>query len=303
MDAKTGVRRNAEKRKTWALVLMGGGARGLAHIGVLAVLEENGLAPDIVTGTSMGAIVGGLYAAGLSAAELREIACGLNLNKYFDKSAASRRFKSPKGFFEYLMLTDHRYRMFKKVGLDKGDVVEDYIQKLTGDVRIESLPIKFVCTAADLLSGKEVLFERGKLCRALRASMSLPILFSPVRAKDKLLVDGGVLDNAPVEAAKKAGASVTVLVDVHRQLQKMPPARMRRAPQIIQRTFDMAGAAAIENLVCRADVVLRVPLDIDTLDFSGPEKIIQAGEKSATAGLPLLKKSLGIRRRSSDREV
>jgi NTE family protein len=303
MHARAGGRRNAEKHKTWALVLMGGGARGLAHIGVLAVLEENGLVPDIVTGTSMGAIVGGLFAAGLSAAELGEIACGLNLNKYIDKSVALRRFKGPKGFFEHLMLTDHRNRLFKKVGLDKGDVVEEYIHKLTGDVRIESLPMKFVCTAADLLSGKEVLFERGKLYRALRASMSLPILFSPVRAKDMLLVDGGVLDNAPVEAAKRAGASVTVLVDVHRQLQKMPPARMRRAPQIIQRTLDMAGAAAIENLVRRADVVLRVPLDIDTLDFSGPEKIIQAGEKSATAGLPLLKKTLGLRRRSSEREV
>jgi NTE family protein len=303
MDTGASGRGNAEKRETWALVLMGGGARGLAHIGVLAVLEENGLVPDIVAGTSMGAIVGGLYAAGLSAAELREIACGLNLNKYFDKSAASRRFKSPKGFFEYLMLTDQRYRMFKKVGLDKGDVVEEYIQKLTGDVRIESLPIKFVCPAADLLSGKEVLFERGKLHRALRASMSLPILFSPVRAKDMLLVDGGVLDNAPVEAAKKAGASVTVLVDVHRHLRKMTPGRLRRAPQIIQRTLDMAGAAAVEGLVGRADVVLRVPLDIDTLDFSEPEKIIQAGEEAATAGLPLLERSLGLRRGSSAREA
>jgi NTE family protein len=298
MDAGVSGRGNEAKRKTWGLVLMGGGARGLAHIGVLAVLEENGLVPDIVTGTSMGAIVGGLYAAGLSAAELREIACGLNLNKYIDKSVAWRRFKGPKGFFEHLMLTDHRNRLFKKVGLDKGDVVEEYLQKLTGDVRIESLPIKFVCTAADLVSGKEVLLERGQLHRALRASMSLPVLFSPVRAKDMLLVDGGVLDNAPVEAAKKAGASVTVLVDVHRHLQKMPPGRLRRAPQIIQRTLDMAGAAAIEGLVRRADVVLRVPLDIDTLDFSEPEKIIRAGEEAATAGLPLLKKSIGIRRRS-----
>ena len=88
----------------------------------------------------MGAMVGGLFAAGLSAAELREIACGLNLNKYIDRSVGLRRLKGPKGFFEYLMLTDHRNRLFKKVGLDKGDVVEKFTQKLTGDVRIESLP-------------------------------------------------------------------------------------------------------------------------------------------------------------------
>lgn len=108
----------------------------------------------------------------------------------------------------------------------------------------------------------------------------------------------GVLDNAPVEAAKKAGASVTVLVDVHRHLREMTPGRLRHAPQIIQRTLDMAGAAAIEDLVRRADVVFRVPLDIDTLDFSSPEKIIRAGEEVAAAGLPLLKETLGIRRRS-----
>jgi NTE family protein len=288
---------NAEKRKTWALVLMGGGARGLAHIGVLAVLEEKGLVPEIVTGTSMGAIVGGLFAAGLPAARLKEIACGLRLNDYIKKSIAPRRFKGPKGFLEYLMLADYKNRLFKKVGMDKGDAVEKFIQKLTGDVRIESLPVKFVCNAADLVSGKEVLFDRGKLHRALRASMSLPILFTPVRIKGMLLVDGGVIDNAPIEAAKKAGASVTVVGDVHRPLRKMTPGSVRHAPQIIQRTLEMAGTAALEGLVRRADVVIRVPLDIDTLDFSGPEKIIRAGEEAATACLPLLKKSLGIRRR------
>ncbi len=174
MDAGAGGRGNAEKRKTWALVLMGGGARGLAHIGVLAVLEKNGLRPDIVTGTSMGAMVGGLFAAGLSAAELREIACGLNLNKYIDRSVGLRRLKGPKGFFEYLMLTDHRNRLFKKVGLDKGDVVEKFIQKLTGDVRIESLPSCLhgrpprpagVCSSAASFTGRS-----GRRCLSLSFS-------------------------------------------------------------------------------------------------------------------------------------
>jgi NTE family protein len=297
MNVGAGGRGKAGTRKTWALALTGGGARGLAHIGVISVLEENGLVPDIVTGTSMGAIVGGLFASGLPAAKLKEIACGLRLNDYIDSSAALRRFKGPKGFFQYLMLTDYRNRLFKKVGVVKEDVVETFLAKLTGEVRIETLPVKFVCNAADLISGKEVLFDRGELHRAVRASMSLPVLFSPVRMRNMLLVDGGVVDNAPVEAARKAGASITVLVDVHRPLRPMAPGRMRHARQVVQRTLDMAGHAAIEGLARQADVVLRVPLDIDTLDFSKPEKIIRAGEKVAAAGLPLVKEALGIRRR------
>jgi len=295
MDSGARRRGKTKERKAWGLVLMGGGARGFAHIGVLAVLEENGLVPDIITGTSMGAIIGGLYAAGLSPARLKEIACGLGLNDYFEKSAASRLFKNPKTFFEYLMLADYKNRLFNKVRLDKKDAVEAFLRKLAGDVRIESLPIKFACNAVDLVSGNDVLFDRGKLYRALRATMTVPILFAAARREGMVLVDGGVLNNAPVEAAVKAGADVTVLVDVHRPLRRIPPGRIRTMFQIVQRTLDVARAAANEEIARRADVVLRIPLDVDTFDFSKPGKIIRTGEEVAAAALPMLEKTLAGR--------
>ncbi|MEN6312317.1 MAG: patatin-like phospholipase family protein, partial [Acidobacteriota bacterium] len=227
MDSGAQRRGKTKERKAWGLVLMGGGARGFAHIGVLAVLEENGLVPDIITGTSMGAIVGGLYAAGLPPARLKEIACGLGLNDYIEKSAASRLFKSPRGLFQYLMFADTKNRLLNKGGAGKEDAIEAFLRKLTGDVRIESLPIKFVCNAVDLVSGDNVLFDRGKLYRALRATMTVPVLFAAARREGMVLVDGGVLNNAPVEAAVKLGAAVTVLVDVHRPLRRIPPGRIR----------------------------------------------------------------------------
>jgi NTE family protein len=295
----SGARRRGKtkEQEPWALVLMGGGARGLAHIGVLSVLQENSLVPDIVTGTSMGAIVGGLFAAGLSPAKLKEIACEASFKDYVEESAVARRLKNPKAFFEYLLLADYKNRLFHKVGLGKEDAVEAFFRKLAGDVRIESLPVKFVCNAVDLVSGKDVLFDRGKLCRALRATMSLPALFAPVRTEGMLLVDGGVLDNAPVEAAVKAGAAVTILVDVHRPLRRLRPEKIRNTLQIVLRTLDVAIAAADEEIARRADFVLRVPLDIDTFDFSRPGKIIRTGEEAAAAALPRLKKALGRRLR------
>lgn len=278
--------------ETWALVLMGGGARGLAHIGVLRVLERNGLVPDIITGTSMGAIVGGLFAAGLSGAKLTEMLGGLIPDNSVDKPAR-RLFKRPRNLFEYVMLSDYKNRFFGKMGLDKEDAIESYLKNCIGDVRIEDLPIKFVCNAVDLVSGKEVLFTEGELYRALRATMSLPLLFPPVRRGGMLLLDGGVLNDAPVDAARKAGAAVTVLVDIHRPLKKMPPEKIKNTFQVVQRMIDVAWAASYEDRARRADFVLRVPVDLGILDFSKPQRIAMKGERAAAANLQALKKAIG----------
>jgi len=279
--------------KIWALVLMGGGARGLAHVGVLRVLEKNGLVPDIVAGTSMGAIVGGLYAAGLTGAKMTEMLGGLNLTSYSDKPARAKLFKRPKNLFEYVMISDYKNRFFGKMGLDKEDAIEAYLKSCVGDVRIEDLPIKFVCNAVDLVSGKEVVFTEGKLTKALRATISLPLVFAPVRMKGKLLLDGGVLNSAPVEAAKAAGAEVTVLVDIHRPLKKMPPERIKNTFQVVQRMIDVAWAAAYEERARRADFVLRVPVDLGILDFSDTRRITMRGERVAAANLQALKNAIG----------
>ena len=282
-----------KKKKSWALVLMGGGARGLAHVGVLRVLEKNGLVPDIITGTSMGAIVGGLFAAGFSGARLTEMLGGLSLDNYVDKPAHRNLFKRPKNLFEYVMLSDYKNRFFSKMGLGKEDAIESYLKSCVGDVRIEDLPVKFVCNAVDLVSGKEVLFTEGVLAKALRATMSLPLVFAPVRMRGMLLLDGGVLNGAPVEAAEKAGAEVTVLVDIHRPLKKMAPEKIKNTFQVVQRMIDVAWAASFEERARHADFVLRVPVDLGTLDFSEPRRIALKGERAAAANLQRIKEAIG----------
>lgn len=278
--------------KAWGLVLMGGGARGLAHIGVLHVLEKNGLLPDVITGTSMGGIVGGLYAAGFSAAKLAGMVDSLGPDGAAAKRARRGLFKRPRNLFEYLMQSEYRNRLLKNIGLEKTDAIEGYLRTLVGDVRIESLPIKFVCNAVDLVSGKEVFFCKGKLAKALRATMSLPLLFSPARTGKMILLDGGVLDNAPVEAARQAGAEVIVLVDIHRPLRRVPPGKIKNTLQVVQRMIEMARAGPNETKTRLADFVLRVPVDVETLDFSNPRKIVRMGERTAAAKLGALKKAI-----------
>ena len=281
------------KKKCWALVLMGGGARGLAHVGVLRVLEKNGLVPDVIAGTSMGAIVGGLFATGLSGAKLTEMLGGPVPDNTVDKPARRNLFKRPKNLFEYVMLSDYKNRFISKMGLGKEDAIETYLKSCVGNVRIEDLPIKFVCNAVDLVSGKEVLFTEGALATALRATMSLPLVFAPVRMRGMLLLDGGVLNSAPVEAAEKAGAEVTVLVDIHRPLKKMAPEKIKNTFQVVQRMIDVAWAASFEERARHADFVLRVPVDLGTLDFSEPRRIAMRGERAAAANLQRIKEVLG----------
>jgi NTE family protein len=279
--------------KTWALVLMGGGARGLAHVGVLRVLEKRRLLPDIIAGTSMGGLVGGLFAAGFSSRKLTEMLGGLPFEDRAGKPSRPNIFRRPRNLFEGILLTDTKNRVFGKIGLGKGDAVEAYLKACVGRVLIEDLPVKFVCNAVDLVSGKEVLLDKGPLYKALRATMSLPLVFAPVKMGRMLLFDGGILSSAPVEAARAAGAEVTVLVDIHRPLRRVPREKIKSAIQIVQRTVEVASAASFVERARHADFVLRVPVDQGVLQFAEPEKIALKGERVAAAMLPALKKAIG----------
>ncbi|MBN2265985.1 MAG: patatin-like phospholipase family protein [Candidatus Aminicenantes bacterium] len=279
--------------KTWALVLMGGGARGLAHVGVIRVLEKHGLVPDVIAGTSMGALVGGLHAAGLSGRQLTDMLDGSGLEEALEGVKGFGLFKRSLNLFEALMLTDTKNRFIKKIGVDKSDAIEAYLKSCVGNVRIEDLPVKFLCNAVDLVSGREVMFTRGKLARALRATMSLPLVFAPVRMRGMLLLDGGVLNSAPVEAARAAGAEVAVLVDVHRPVKKAKREDLKSAYQILQRTVEVAAAASFEERARRADFVLRVPVDLGVLNFDEPRRIARKGERAAKARLEELKAAIG----------
>jgi NTE family protein len=179
-------------QKRFCLALGSGGARGSAHVGVLKVLEENDLRPDSIVGTSMGAEVGGAYAAGVSTEELEAFWRSM----HFGKVAKTLLPTIPWS------------------GWSSGGEVLRTLRRLVGDVRIEELPLTYAAVATDLETGAPYIIRRGSLARAIRASVSVPGLFAPVWIDGHLLIDGGVSSPVPVDIARQLGADVVIAVDV-----------------------------------------------------------------------------------------
>ena len=281
------------KREQFALTLMGGGARGLSHIGVLDVLEENGLIPDIVTGTSMGAIVGGLYAFGFSPKKLEKLAFSLDLRDFINAPKIPIISNRLKKISDYLIYEMYLNLLSRKRSLSEKDTVEEFLKDLVGDIKIEEMKIKFACNAVDLVSGKEVVFDKGYLYKAIRASMSLPVIFEPVKIDGMVLVDGGALNNAPVDIAKKLGAERTVLVDIHVPPKKVEAEKLSNTFLVLERILDSISYYLLEEKIKHADFIIRIPLNIDTLDFSEPLFIIERGREETRKIIYKLKKFLG----------
>lgn len=272
----------------WGLVLTGGGARGLAHIGVLEVLDERGLRPDIIVGTSMGAVVGGFYAAGVSPKDMKVRACEMSLEKIVSRRARRILLKNRNALLDYVLLEVQRKRLLKKVSARGKDKIECWLRTIIGGVRIENLPVPFACNALDLVKGEEYVFREGPLARAIRASMSYPLALEPVRMKRMVLVDGGLIDNAPVRIARELGAGRVVLSDVRRGLKPMPMARLRNPFQVAQRVVQTVTTITTEEQEVDADLVIRIPVDVETLDFSRVPAIIRKGRTSALAAVKSL---------------
>lgn len=280
-----------KKKPKWALVLMGGGSRGLAHIGILNVLQKNGLTPDIIVGTSMGAVIGGLFASGISPTKLKEIANDFNLNNFIERP--NLPFLSKKNqisILDFLMLESYKSRLLKKLGLNREDKMEAYLRNLIGEVCIEELPVKFACNAVDLISGREIIFENGKLYKALRATMSLPILFEPTKIDNMLLLDGGVLNNAPVGIARNLDAHKVILVDVHKDIKEVPTEEIKNTFQLLHRMVETMVAYTTEDKINRADLVIRIDLEMDALDYSDYLRIVETGENIGNENIDKIKK-------------
>ena len=177
------------KKKKVALVLGGGGALGFAHVGVLDVLEQYGVPIDIIVGTSMGAVIGAGYCAGKSVPELTELSTQMTMSKMFDITG---KFK----------------------GLMSGNRITKFLKPVYKYEKIEELPIKFACNAVDLRTCTTHVFKSGDLITAVRSSMSVPVIFSPVKHGGMVLVDGGILDNMACDVAKNMGYDVIIAVDV-----------------------------------------------------------------------------------------
>ena len=209
------------------LVLSGGGARGASHIGVLKVLEELRVPVDIITGTSMGAIVGGLYAYGYTPDEMEELLTNVDWNEIFiDKPQRSqlnyRRKLDDNNFLIKLEAGLKNGKIVIPTGLVQGQKLNLLLKSLTFSApeKFDSLPIRFRAVAADIETGEAVIMSDGGLATAMRASLSIPGVFTPVKWKDRLLVDGGFANNIPVELARELGADILIVVDLSSEPRK-----------------------------------------------------------------------------------
>ena len=269
------------------LTLSGGGAAGLAHIGVLKVLEEAGIPVDVVTGTSMGAIIGGLYALGYSAEQLEIEVGAIDWREFFEESIHRVHLpmeeKAQDGVFLISLPIDGRKVLFP-TGLVSGNHIFNYLANLTWPWHhiedFRALPRPFLCVATDLETGDPVILDRGFLPDALRASMSIPSVFDPVWIDERYLVDGGVVNNLPVEQAFELGATFVIAINSSSDLR--PVKDLLSLPDILTQTIAVGMRQTMHTQANLSHVYIQPDLShYTTLSFANAAEIIQAGETAA----------------------
>lgn len=287
------------KRPKIGVVLSGGGAKGFAHIGVLKVLEQAGVKIDYIGGTSMGAVVGGLYATGYSATQIDSIFKATN----FDELLQDYIPRTSKNFYE--KQNDERYAVslpFRKfslgvpIALSKGMYNYNLLAKLTHKVRhvrdFNQLTIPFVCIATDIESGKEVIMHSGYLAQAMLASSAFPTLFSPVEINGRLLIDGGVSNNYPVEEVRKMGADIIIGVDVQDDLKDRNA--LNDATRILVQISNLQMIESMKDKILKTDMYIKPDISKFTvISFDQGEEIIKRGEEAAFACYEKIKSYAG----------
>ena len=249
------------------LALGGGAARGFAHVGVLQVLEEAGIKADLVVGTSAGSVVAALYASGKSGAQLQVVAESM----------------------EEASITDWTVPLLGR-GMMRGDALARYVSAQTGGRRIEELRIPLGIVATDLHSGQGVLFQRGDVGTAVRASSSVPSVFEPVRIGTREYVDGGLVSPVPVRYARQMGAEFVLAVDIS----SAPEAgKTGDIFQILMQTFTIMGKSINAFELRDADLVVRPALaHVGSAEFSARTRSIEAGRVAMLQALPKLRAAL-----------
>ncbi len=218
-----------KKRPRVGLVLSGGGARGLAHVGILKYLEEQRIKIDYIAGTSAGGIVAGLYASGLSAAEIEKQMVELDWNDVLKDNTAradrSMRRKQDDLLFSIKSMNGlNNFKISTPPGFISGQKIKLFLDRLTNPVAgitdFDKFAIPYRAIATDIVTGEEVVLKQGSLSQAMQATMSVPGVFAPVKFGDQYLVDGGLTNNSPVDAVRKMGADIVILVDISTPLLK-----------------------------------------------------------------------------------
>lgn len=254
-----------------ALVLGGGGTRGFAHVGVIKALEAQGIIPDIIVGTSVGAAVGALYAAGYTGFQLQEMSIPMKEEKVVDWSWPNR-------------------------GLFIGKPLETFINKAVKQAPLEKLRRTFAAVATDLASGEEIVFRTGNTGLAVSASCAVPGVFQPVVINNRSYVDGGLVSPVPVSAARALGADFVIAVNISNMPQNN---RTDTTVEVLMQTFDIMSQSINRYELLNADVVIRpVTREIAQGSLEGRHLAILEGEKAVAAILPELKAKLEKLRRT-----
>ncbi|SCY57081.1 patatin-like phospholipase family protein [Flavobacterium caeni] len=284
------------KRPKVGLVLSGGGAKGFAHIGVLKVLEEAGVQVDYIGGTSMGAIIGGLYASGYNAKQIDSIFTDTD----FDALLSDFIPRTSKNFYEKrndemyaFTLPFNKMRIGIPTAISRGMYNYNLLNKLTANVRhvrdFNQLPIPFLCVATDVETGEEVLLNKGYLAQALLASGAFPTLFSPVEVDGRWLVDGGVTNNFPVEEIKKLGADIIIGVDVQDDLKDRKS--LQDATKILGQISNLQMIEQMKEKIKLTDIYLKPDInDYGVISFDLGSEIVKKGEEAAYAAIDQIKK-------------
>jgi NTE family protein len=283
---------NPLERPRICLVLSGGGARGMAHIGVLKVLEELKIPIDCIAGTSMGAVVGGLYASGMTAAQIDATIRSLDWQEAFRdtpprRDLAFRRKEDDRNFLVRLPLGLKHGQILLPKGLIQGQKLQETLRQLTlpfgNDTNFDLLPTPFRAVATDLVSGDAVLLDKGDLALAMRASISAPGLFAPVESQGLLLVDGGLAENLPIDVARGMHADILIVSDVSFPLQ--PRESLDSALTISNQMLAILvrkDADRQRATLSAADLLIEPKLGTaSSTDFTAAGSTIAAGESAA----------------------
>jgi NTE family protein len=247
------------------LALGGGAARGFAHIGVIKALDTNGISPDIVVGTSAGSVVGSLYAAGFGAFDLQKLAIQLEESSFKDWALFDRGFL-------------------------KGEALEAFINKQVGNKPIEALKRRFGAVATDLGSGEAMVFGSGNLGQAVRASSSVPGVFSPVVIRGREYVDGGLVSPVPAHAARQFGADIVIAVDISGR----PSGRKGSGSlDVMLDTIAIMGNTIGRYELKEADIVIRPQIQaLPVANFQGRNEAILEGERAGFAAIASIRDKL-----------
>lgn len=271
------------------LVLEGGSALGLAHIGVISWFEEHRIPISYIAGTSMGGLVGGMYATGKSPAEMHELVDNIHWGEVL-------RGETPFRVLNYRRKEDKRdYPNDLEFGLKHGirfpegfNAGHDRIALPYSDIKsFDELPIPFACVATDLLSGKEYVFRKGSLATALRSTMSLPGVFTPVRTEGHVFADGGILNNLPTDVAKAMGADI--IIAVHLQEKKLVPEQALSSFGVLSRSMSVVVSTTELRGMEKADILITVDLSAyHSMDYQKSAEISKLGYEAAQSKAAIL---------------